>query len=102
MPGFFLEMGAPDSLSIEEAARILIRHIAKGITETQIAPYEGARFIGYKIVNTVWPNQQHPLLVFNGLASDYEDCESYSDRPDKRRQEIDQEIVNRAGALLTQ
>lgn len=100
MPGFFAETGAPPSLSREEAAWILIRHISRGVIEKQISPYEGARFIAYRIVNSIWPNQRHPMVVFNALASDYEDCGSYSDRPDKRRQEIDQEIMKQASALL--
>jgi hypothetical protein len=100
MPGFFAEMGVSAPLSREQAAWLLARLIAKGISERQVTPYEGARFIAYEIVCEVWPNQQHPLLSFVGLASDYEDCESYSQHPDKRRREIDEEIVEEARTVL--
>ena len=100
MPGFFAEMGVSAPLAREQAARLLVRLIAEGISERRVPPYEGARFIAYEIVNEVWPNQQHPLLSFVGLASDYEDCKSYSQHPDKRRREIDKEIVEEARAVL--
>src|SRR5512143_1539215 len=100
MPGFLTEMGVSAALTREEAAWLLARLIAHGISEARVGPYEGARFIAYEIVIEVWPNEQHPLLSFVGLASDYEDCESYSDRPNQRRREIEQEIVNEARALL--
>jgi hypothetical protein len=100
MPSFLAEMGVSAPLAREQAAWLLARLIAKGISERRVTPYEGARFIAYEIVNEVWPNQQHPLLSFVGLASDYEDCESYSQHPDKRRREIDEKIVEEARAVL--
>jgi hypothetical protein len=100
MPGFLSELGVSTALPREEAAWVLARQIAKGISERRITPYEGARFIWHDIVNEVWPNQQHPLLAFVACASDYEDCESYTDRPNTRRQEIEQEITNEAKRLL--
>jgi hypothetical protein len=100
MPGFLLEIGAATELSVEDAAWILIREIAKGIIDTHIPAYDGARFIGYDIVNGVWPNQQHAMLVFTGLASDYEDCESYTDSAIRRRKQIEQDIIEQAQLLL--
>jgi hypothetical protein len=100
MPGFLSELGVPTAIAREDAARILAGHIAKGISEGQITPYEGARFIGYDIVCEIWPNEQHPLLIFEACASDYEDCESYTDRPNARRKEIEQDIINEARRLL--
>jgi hypothetical protein len=101
MPGFLAEMGISKPLTDEEAAWVLARLIAKGISEGQVTPYEGANFIWRDLVNQVWPNQQHPLLPFVAWASDYEDCESYSDRPDNRRQEIEEEIVKQAQLLVS-
>jgi len=100
MPGFLAEIGVSAPLAREQAAWLLARLIAKGISERRVTPYEGARFIAYEIAIEVWPNQQHPLLSFVGLASDYEDCESYTWHPDKRRREIDEEIVEEARAVL--
>jgi hypothetical protein len=100
MPGFLSELGASNVLSREEAAWILIRQIAKGITESQITPYEGARFIAYEIVNVVWPNQQHPLRVFIGLGSDYEDCAAYPDGVNQRKMQIEENIISEAREIL--
>ena len=100
MPGFLAEMGMSTGITREEAAWALTRSIAKGMLDGHITPYEGASFIWREIVNQVWPNQQHPLLSFVGWASDYEDCESYTERPDKRRREIEKEIAEEARALL--
>jgi hypothetical protein len=100
MPGFLAEMGLSASLAREQAAWLLARLIAKSISERRITPYGGARFIAYEIVSDVWPNQRHPLLSFVGLASDYEDCESYSHYPDRRRREIDEDIFKAARAFL--
>jgi len=101
MPGFLAEMGISNPLTDEEAAWMLARLIAKGISEGRVTPYEGANFIWRDLINQVWPNQQHPLLPFVAWASDYEDCESYSDRPDHRRREIEEEIVKEARLLLS-
>lgn len=100
IPGFFAEMGIAVPMGREEAAWSLARLIAEAISEGQITPYEGAKFIWRDIVNEVWPNEQHPLLSFVGCASDYEDCESYSQHPEGRRREIEQEIIEDARALL--
>jgi len=100
MPRFFGEMGIAVPMRREEAAWSLARHIAKAISEGQITPYEGAKFIWHDIVNEVWPNEQHPLLYFVGCASDYEDCASYSQHPEQRRREIEQEIIEEARTLL--
>jgi hypothetical protein len=100
MPGFLEEMGISTPMTKEAAAWFVARSIAAGISEARIEPYEGARFIWRELVNQVWPNEQHPLLTFVGYASDYEDCESYSEHPDKRRRQIDQEIVKEARELL--
>jgi hypothetical protein len=100
MPGFLAEMEVSAPLTREQAAWSLVRLIAEGISEQRVTPYEAARFIGYEIVNEVWPNEPHPLLRFVGWASDYEDCESYSDWPSRRRQQIEREIVKEARQLL--
>ncbi len=99
MPGFLAEMGVAATLSSDEAGRLLARLVAQGISEGQITPYEGARFI-WKIFNALWPNQQHRLLSFVGHASEYEDCESYSQHPEKTRLQIEQDIIEDARALL--
>jgi len=100
MPAFFGEMGIAVPMEREEAAWSIARHIAKAISEGQIKPYEGAKFIWRDVVNEVWPNSQHPLLSFVGSASDYEDCDSYSQHPEERRREIEQEIIEDARTLL--
>ena len=100
MPGFFAEMGVSAPITREQAAWSLVRLIAKGILEQRVTPYEGGRFIGFEIVNEVWPSQQHPLLRFVGWASDYEDYESYSDWPSRRRQQIEREIATEARQLM--
>jgi len=99
MPGFLSEMGVVAPLPRDEAGWLLARLVAKGISEEQLTPYEGARFI-WKIVTEVWPNQQHPLLSFVGNASEYEDCESYSQHPEETRGQIEQDIIKDARALL--
>jgi hypothetical protein len=101
MPGFLTEMGISKPLTDEEAAWTLARLVANGISEGRITPYEGANFIWRDLVNQVWPNQQHPLLSLVAWASDYEDCESYTDRPEHRRQEIEEEIVKEARLLVS-
>lgn len=100
MPGFLAEMGAATTLSREAAGWLLARFVAEGISEARITPYEGARFIWREIVNELWPNQPHPLLSFVGCASEYEDCESYSQHLEETRREIEQNIIEDARALL--
>ncbi len=100
MDGFLTELGLEKKLSTEQAGWLLARFIAEAITQRRIAPYEGARFIWKSIVNEIWPNQQHPLLVFVGDASEYEDCSSYSDDVERTRYEIEESIVNDARNLL--
>jgi len=100
MPGFLAELGVSAPQTREQAAWSLARLIAKGISEQQVTPYEGARFIAYEIVDEVWPNQKHPLSPFVAWASDYEDCESYSEWPSRRRKQIDREIMKEARQLL--
>ena len=100
MNGFLSELGIERNLSTEEAGWSLARFIAEAITQQTIAPYEGARFIWKNIVNEIWPNQQHPLLVFVGDASEYEDCGSYSDDIEKTRRKIEQSIIEDARELL--
>jgi hypothetical protein len=100
VPGFLAEMGLAATLSREEAGWLLARLVAEAISEARITPYEGARFIWREIANELWPNQQHPLLSFVGRASEYEDCESYSQHPEKTRRQIEEEIIKDARALL--
>ena len=100
MPGFLTELGISTLLATEDAACLLARLVAEGISERRVTPYEGARFIWLEIVSEVWPNQQHPLLFFAGYASEYEDCESYSQNPEETRREIEQEIIQKARAFL--
>jgi hypothetical protein len=100
MRGFLAEMGVSAPLPREQAAWLLVRLIAKGISERRVTPFDGARFIAYEIVREVWPNQSHPLLSFVGLTSDYEDCGSYSQYPDRRRREIDEDIVKEAQTIV--
>jgi hypothetical protein len=100
MPGFFAEIGISTPMARQEAAWSLARCIAEGISEGQIAPYEEATFIWREIVNEVWPNQQHPLLFFVACAAEYEDCDSYSQRSEGIRREIEQDIIEEARALL--
>jgi hypothetical protein len=84
---------------MKQVGWLLARLVAQAISEGRITPYEGARFI-WKIVNELWPNQQHPLLSFVGHASEYEDCESYSQHPKETRRQIEQDIIKEARALL--
>jgi len=100
MPGFLAELGVSAPQTRDQAAWSLARLIAKGISEKRVTPYEGARFIAYEIVNEVWPNQKHPLLPFVAWASDYEDCESYSGWPSRRRKQIDRQIIKESQQLL--
>jgi hypothetical protein len=100
IPGFLAEMGVAATLPPEQAGWLLARFIAEGISEGRITPYEGARFIWRDIVNELWPNQQHPLLSFVGCASEYEDCESYSQHPEETRREIEHDIIEEARVLL--
>jgi hypothetical protein len=100
MKGFLSELGIERTLSIAEAGWSLARFIAEAITQHRIAPYEGARFIGKNIVNEIWPNEQHPLLIFEGEASEYEDCGSYSDDIEKTRRTIEHSIIKDARKLL--
>ena len=100
MSGFLTELGATTEPSKEEAGWMLARLVAEGIATERIAPYEGARFIWRDIVIELWPNQNHPLLSFVGNASEYEDCESYSQDPVRTRRQIEQNIIKDARALL--
>lgn len=99
MPGFLSEMGVVATLARDEAGWLLARLVAKGVSEERVTPYESARFI-WRIVNEVWPNQQHPLLSFVGNASEYDDCGSYSQHPEETRRQIEQEIIKDARVLL--
>jgi hypothetical protein len=99
MPGFLSEMGVVATLARDEAGWLLARLVAKGVSEERVTPYESARFI-WRIVNEVWPNQQHPLLSFAGNASEYDDCGSYSQHPEETRRQIEQEIIGEARKLL--
>jgi hypothetical protein len=101
MNGFFTELGIHTELSMEEAGWLLARFVAEAISEARVTPYEGARFIWRDLVNQLWPNEQHPLLAFVGEASEYEDCESYSQNPAETRRQIDQSIIEKARTFAT-
>jgi len=101
MAGYLTELGVMTGLSREQAGWSLARLVAEGIVEAWISPYEGARFIWREIVNELWPNQKHPLLVFVGNASEYEDCNPYGGNPEETRRQISQDIIEDARALLS-
>ena len=100
--GFLAELGANSIQSQNQAGWVLAEAIAQGICDGWVEPYDGARFIWREIVNRLWPNQQHRLLSFVGNASKYEDCESYSDQPERTRREIAKEIIKDARELLAE
>jgi hypothetical protein len=101
MGGFLQELGVEPKLSRQEAGRALARVVAEAIVTGRISPYEGARFIGYKVGNDLRENDlREKYLPFVGLASAYEDCESYSEHPENTRCELEQEIVDLARDLL--
>ena len=97
IPGFLRELGLQTRLSRQEAGRALARIVAGAIVEGRVSPYEGARFIGYEVGNDLWGNDLRKEFVpFVALASEYEDCESYSEHPKKTRHKLEQQIVERA------
>jgi hypothetical protein len=101
MAGFLQELGVEPKLSRQEAGRLLARIVAESIVQGRIGPYEGARFIGYKVGNDLRENDlRKEFLPFVGLASEYEDCESYSEHPENTRRELEQEIVDLARNLV--
>jgi hypothetical protein len=101
MPEFLADMGIKGKLSKQEAGWALGCIIANSITEGRIRPYEGARFIWREIINEVWPNNApEPLLKFLGGASEYEDCECYSNDLSETRRQIEQQIVKDSHALI--
>ncbi|MFI5117195.1 MAG: hypothetical protein ACHP8B_10925 [Terriglobales bacterium] len=102
MAGFLAELGVETKLSREQAAMALARSVAQAIAEGRVQPYEGARFIWREIVNELWPNPPKSLMWFVGGASEYEDCEFYSQHPEETRREIEQGILEAARELANQ
>jgi len=80
---------------------MLARIVAEAILQGRINPYDGARFIGYKVGNDLREiDLQKEFLPFVGLASEYEDCESYGANPEITRRKLEQEIVDLARDLV--
>ncbi len=64
--------------TIKEATVILAREILKSILDGEIEPYKGARKIWNKLARQTGADQR--LILFIGLASEYEDSSSKVDR----------------------
>jgi hypothetical protein len=61
-------------------------------------PYEGARFIWREIADEIWPGPPE-LSPFIGNASEYEDCQFYSEHPEEIRAQIDADTRSEAWVL---
>lgn len=75
----------------DEALRIIAREYARQILAGEISPYEGARRIWWDVANE--PDADPELIVFVGLASEWEDASPH-------RSAYEAEIVEEARRLL--
>jgi hypothetical protein len=75
------------------ALSIIARDFARQISAGNLTPYEGARRIWWEVANE--PDADRSLLVFVGLASEWEDVPQY-------RSEYEAGILQEARRLLEQ
>jgi hypothetical protein len=100
MPGFLEELGVTTKLSRRDAGLALARLVAQAIVEGRTEPYDGARFIWREIVNELWSNPPEELMSFVGNASEYEDCEFYSQHAEEVRRKLADDIMQDARELV--
>lgn len=84
-----------------EAGKIVAAHLARDVVSGKISPYQGARRIWWDVYNEIEELQE--LVVFVGLASQFEDYEESARTGDSRYveliSEIEKEIVLEAKSL---